>query len=140
MDSWSFELPTAQVLSGQVRWCAGQPAIDDRITKRLFCHRFQLDQDGCEAVEVGMVKTALPALANTASFSPRSATRTATIGPAGGADSPKRLRSALLKGRSQAKALPPTNQVRLPWRSASVTSGSSAAIRATSSMLAMFGP
>src|SRR4029077_655707 len=45
--------------------------------------------------------------------------------------------SALLNGRSQAKALPPTSQVRLPGRSPSVTSGSSEAIRATSSSVAM---
>jgi DNA-binding PadR family transcriptional regulator len=44
---------------------------------------------------------------------------------------------ALLKGRSHKNALPFTNQVRLPWRSPSVTSGSSEAMRATSSMVAM---
>ena len=49
--------------------------------------------------------------------SARSATRTARIGPSGGVIVPKRLISALLKGRSQANAFPATNHVRLPWRS-----------------------
>src|SRR5438045_2509088 len=45
--------------------------------------------------------------------------------------------SALLNGRSHANALPATNQVRLRWRSASVTSGNSKAIRAASSIVAI---
>ena len=80
-----------------------------------------------------MVKNPLVPVARRASFSSRSAVRTARIGPAGGGVSPKRLRSALENGRSQAKALPRTNHVRLPWRAASVTSGSAATIRSTSS-------
>jgi len=58
------------------------------------------------------------------------------IGPAGGVWSPYLLMSALLKGRSQANALPPTSQVRWPRRclsSPSVTSGSAVASVATSS-------
>src|ERR1700684_3920369 len=82
-----------------------------------------------------MVKKASGFAARIASFSARSAVRTARIGPAGGAWSPNRLRSALLNGRSQANALPPTSQVRSPrcfsWPS--VTSGSWVARRATSS-------
>jgi Acyltransferase family len=62
----------------------------------------------------GIVKKALGCAASAASFSPRSSTRTARIGPSGGAASPKRLRSALLKGRSHANALPATDHVRLP--------------------------
>src|SRR5690348_13626240 len=84
-----------------------------------------------------MVKNASGLAASTASFSPRSSTWTARIGPSGGACSPNRRMSALLNGRSQAKALPRTYQVRLPCRSPSVTSGSSEAIRATSSSVAM---
>src|SRR5436190_1067412 len=84
-----------------------------------------------------MVKNASGLAASTASFSPRFSTWTARIGPSGGACSPNRRMSALLNGRSQAKALPRTYQVRLPCRSPSVTSGSSAAIRATSSSVAM---
>src|SRR5581483_2156529 len=83
-----------------------------------------------------MVKNPFRPLASTASFSPRSATRTARIGPSGGGSSPKRRRSALLNGRSHANAFPPTNHVRLPWRSPSVTSGSAAAICAASSRVA----
>src|SRR5690242_9735052 len=72
-----------------------------------------------------------------ASFSPRSATRTARIGPSGGVWSPNRLMSALLNGRSHANALPATNQVWLPCRSPTVTSGRSVAIRAASSTVAI---
>ena len=46
-----------------------------------------------------------------ASFSARSAVRMARIGPPGGGSAPYRLMSALLNGRSQANALPPTSQV-----------------------------
>ena len=70
-------------------------------------------------------------------MSARSAVRSARIGPVGGGVSPKRFRSAFENGRSQAKALPATNQVRLPCRAASVTSGSAAIIRSTSSRAAM---
>src|SRR5688572_20501402 len=80
-----------------------------------------------------MVKNARGWAASAASFSPRSSTRTARIGPSGGAASPNRLRSALLNGRSHAKALPPTDHDRLPRLLPSVTSGNSAAIVATSS-------
>src|SRR5689334_19701374 len=72
-----------------------------------------------------------------ASFSPRSVTRTARTGPSGGVSSPNRLMSALLNGRSHANALPATNQVRLPCRSPTVTSGRSVAIRAASSTVAI---
>jgi hypothetical protein len=51
-----------------------------------------------------MVKTASEPAASTASFSARSPTATARIGPLGGVSSPNRLRSALLNGRSQANA------------------------------------
>src|SRR5262249_8273458 len=88
----------------------------------------------------GIVKNAAGCAVSTASFSPRSATRTARIGPPGGVCSPNRLRPALLNGRSHAKGLPTTSHVRLPCRSASVTSGSSMAIRAASSMVATLVP
>src|SRR5580704_11345386 len=81
-----------------------------------------------------MVKTAGAPAAIIASFSPRSATRTARIGPSGGAWSPNRRRSALLNGRSQANAFPAASQVRLPCRSDCVTSGRARAIAAASSM------
>src|SRR5690349_579375 len=84
-----------------------------------------------------MVKKACVFAARMASFSPRSATRTARIGPSGGVSSPNRLMSALLNGRSHVNALPATNQVRLPCRSPTVTSGRSAAIRAASSTVAI---
>src|SRR5579859_3503351 len=84
-----------------------------------------------------MVKNAVEEVARTASFSARFATRTARIGPSGGVVVPKRLRSALVNGRSQAKAFPATNHVRLPWRSAAVASGSCAARPATSSIVAI---
>src|SRR3954447_22371869 len=86
-----------------------------------------------------MVKIPLGAAARTASFSLRSATRTARIGPLGGVSSPNRLMSALLKGRSQANPLPATAQVRLPRVSPSVTSGRARAISAASSSVAMPG-
>ena len=88
----------------------------------------------------GMVKNATGCAASTASFSPRSSTRTARIGPSGGVSSPNRFRSALLNGRSQANALPATNQVRVPCRSPSVTSGSSATSSATSSGVGTLRP
>jgi hypothetical protein len=59
-----------------------------------------------------IVKKAAGFAARTASLSCRSAVRTARIGPSGGVWSPNRFRSALLNGRSQAKALPSTAQVR----------------------------
>ena len=70
-----------------------------------------------------------------ASFSAWSAMRIARIGPWGGCSSPKRFMSALLNGRSQANALPPSSQVRFPrcFSTPSVTSGSPAAIAAASS-------
>ena len=81
-------------------------------------------------------KPSLPA-ASTASFSAWSAVRIARIGPGRGCSPARRnrLRSALLYGRSQAKPLPATRQSRRPWcfSSPSVTSGSAAATRATSS-------
>src|SRR3569833_3791995 len=58
------------------------------------------------------------------------------MGPSGGVSAPNRLTSALLHGRSLANALPATNHVRWPWRTPSVTAGSAAAIRATSSIVA----
>src|SRR5580700_7889665 len=85
----------------------------------------------------GIVKKASGCAARTASFSPRSSTRTARIGPSGGVWSPNRLMSALLNGRSHANALPATNQVRFPCRSPTVTSGRPAAIRAASSTVAI---
>src|SRR4051812_32222332 len=84
-----------------------------------------------------MVKTPRLPAPSTASFSSRSSTLTARIGPSGGVSSPKRLRSALLYGRSHANDLPCTNQVRWPKRAPSVTSGRSAMIRSTSSMVAI---
>lgn len=83
----------------------------------------------------GMVKKPFWPSASTASFSCRSATRTAKIAPAGGSSSPKRLMSALLKCRSQAKTLPATDHARVPCRSPSSTSGSSNAMRPVSSRL-----
>ena len=58
------------------------------------------------------------------------------MGPSGGVSVPNRLRSALLNGRSQAKPLPSTNQVRRPWRRPSVTSGRPVAMVSTSSRVA----
>ena len=49
-----------------------------------------------------------------ASLSARSSVVRARMGPDGGSSSPKRCTSALLNGRSQANALPATNQVRFP--------------------------
>src|SRR5579884_3946302 len=82
-----------------------------------------------------MVKNPLWPCASTASFSPRSATRRARMGPSGGMASPNRRRSALANGRSQAKALSATNQVRVPCLSPSRTSGRAMATSATSSSL-----
>src|SRR4051794_15382829 len=75
----------------------------------------------------------------TASFSCMSSTLTARMAPSGGVSSPNRLMSALLNGRSHANAFPLTNQVRLAKRVPSVTSGSSIAIRAASSIVAGTG-
>src|SRR3954447_23062664 len=83
-----------------------------------------------------MSKKAFGCASRTACFSSMSSTLTARIGPSGGVSSPKRLMSALLNGRSHAKALPLTNHVRLPKRAPTVTSGSSIAIRAASSGVA----
>jgi hypothetical protein len=46
------------------------------------------------------------------------------MSPAGGASSPKRLRSALLNGRCQANPRSPTIHVRLPHFAPTVTPGS----------------
>ena len=62
----------------------------------------------------GIVKKPFGWAARTASFSPRSSTRTARMGPSGGASSPNRRRSALLKARSHANPLPATDHVRAP--------------------------
>jgi hypothetical protein len=61
-------------------------------------------------LKCGIVKKAAVFAARMASFSARSAVRTARIGPPGGAWAPYRLMSALLNGRSQANALPPTSR------------------------------
>src|SRR6476469_7059986 len=84
-----------------------------------------------------MVKTPRAPSSSTACLSSRSATDTARIGPSGGWASLKWRTSALLNGRSHANAVPATNHVRWPCRSPSVTSGSSLAIRAASSTVAM---
>src|SRR5436305_847354 len=86
-----------------------------------------------------MLKKASGWDSSTASFSCMSSTLTARIGPSGGVSSPKRLTSALLNGRSHAKPLPRTNQVRRPWRNPSVTSGRARAIAAASSNVAGTG-
>src|SRR5215218_2828098 len=86
-----------------------------------------------------MVKMPRLPAASTASFSSRSSTLTARMGPSGGVASPKRFRSALLYGRSHANDLPRTNHVRWPNRAPSVTSGRSAMIRSTSSIVATSG-
>src|SRR5687767_3261079 len=70
-----------------------------------------------------MVKKPRGAMARSASLASRFSTRTARISPAGGVSSPNRLRSALLKGRSQAKNFLPTIHVRLPHFVATVTFG-----------------
>ena len=64
----------------------------------------------------GIVKKGPGFAASTASFSPRSSTRTARMGPSGGVWSPNRRRSALLNGRSHANAFPATDHVRFPCR------------------------
>jgi hypothetical protein len=86
-----------------------------------------------------MVNTASGPPASTASFSAKSSTDTARIGPSGGVSSPKRLMSAFENGRSQANCLPFTNQVRWLKRAPSVTSGSAVTICSTSSIVAMVG-
>src|SRR4051794_15610512 len=75
-----------------------------------------------------------------AARAPRSGTRAASTGP-GGAVSPNSARSDLRSGRSQAKVLSRTRQLRPPpWpERSSVASGSASASRATSSQVAMPG-
>src|SRR5450631_876406 len=59
------------------------------------------------------------------------------MGPSGGGWSPNRFTSALLNGRSQAKPLARTFQVRRRQLVASITSGNRRASAATSSYVAM---
>jgi hypothetical protein len=92
---------------------ASQPSVIASFKARLVTVRNWMSTAGYPS-KCGIVKKALGFAASTASFSLRSSTRTARIGPAGGGASPNRLRSALLNGRTHAKAFPATDQVRLP--------------------------
>ena len=101
--------------------CVGSPSQEDVSDQRISAGHW------CECSDWRyLVASGGGAHASDASMiaSSKSATRTATIGPPGGLSSPKRRMSALLNGRTQAKPFPPTNHVRVPWRSPSVTSGS----------------
>ena len=115
----------------------GQPAVDDGFSKRLLRNLLQLDQDGGVSVEMrdreerGGMRSQRGLLAEVQDTNGKD-------GPSGGVSSPNRLISALLNGRSQAIALPETDHDR-PL-SASVTSGSPAAIRATSSKVITHAP
>ena len=93
-------------LIGERRRGAGEPPVDERVPQRALADRPQLDQHGRVPVEVRDGEEPRESAARTASFSPRSSTVTARIGPSGGVSSPNRLMSALLNGRSQANTLP----------------------------------
>ena len=79
-----------------------------------------------------MVKKPAGSAISFTSFSSSDETRRAAISPSGGVAGPNRLRSAFVNGRAQAKLFPATNQVRLPKRMPSVTSGSEPAMAAMS--------
>ena len=90
-----------------------QPAVDDRLPQRPLRDRLQLDEHGGVPVEVrdreeglGLRRRAPPPSRRGPRPSPRGSGRRAASA------SPKRRMSALLNGRSHAKALPATNQVR----------------------------
>ena len=126
-------------LIGELRRGAGQPGIGDRFSQGALADLVQVDEHRGKAVEVGNGEDALDPRSEDGFLSPRSATLTARIGPSGGEASPNRLMSALLNARSQAKFLPATSHVRLPYRSPTVTSGRPEAISAASSIVAI-GP
>jgi hypothetical protein len=88
-----------------------------------------------------MVKKVSGCAISFTSFSSRLETRTARIGPSGGVALPNRFTSALVNGRSQAKALPATVQARRKWPklATSTTSGSAMAMTATPSNEAIGG-
>jgi hypothetical protein len=73
--------------------------------------------------------------ASTASFSARSSTRAARIGPSGASPSNRR-RSALLNGRCHTKVLPATFQARFPYELDSAAPGMARASLDTSSQVA----
>jgi hypothetical protein len=85
----------------------------------------------------GIVKNSRGAIASNASLASRFSTRTPRIGPSGGTWSPKRLRSALLNGRSHTKALPATIQVRWPHLVPIVAPSSLRAILSMSSKITL---
>src|SRR5437764_13572372 len=87
-----------------------------------------------------MVKKDLGFAASAASFSMRSATRTARIGPPGGFASPKRFKSAFENGRTHAKALSFAAHARRPYWRFSLTSGSAVTSSSTSSIVAAITP
>ena len=119
----------------------GQPGVLDRQPQRLHRDGAQGDQKGCVTVEVGDGEEA-----------PRPGGQDGLlVGEVRGAEREDRAgrrlgvaealsRSALENGRSQANAVPATNQVRLPWRCPSVTSGNDETSRSTSPSVAMPGP
>ena len=62
----------------------GQPAVEDRLAQRPLCGTFSWISTAGYPSKCGMVKKPLDPAASTASFSSRSATWTARIGPSGG--------------------------------------------------------
>src|SRR5664279_2257424 len=97
-------------------WGVAQASHPSRITSCRACSVILLSwtRTAEYPLKCAMVKRAVGCAANAASFSLRSATRTARMGPSGGMAVPNRLRSALLNGRSHAKVLLFTDQVRPP--------------------------
>ena len=104
----------SKIPPGQLLRRARQPSVEERLASARLPTTFSWISTAAYPSKWGMVKKPFACAARTASFSPRSSTRTARIGPSGGVTSPKRLMSALLNGRSHANALPPTVHVRPP--------------------------
>ena len=78
---------------------AGEPAIGECFLQRFAGDLAQPDKNGAVPVEMRDGEEGIRvSAARTASFSARSATRTARIGPSGGTGSPYRLMSALSRG------------------------------------------
>jgi hypothetical protein len=120
-----------EVLVHQAGGRTCEPAVGDRFSQCRPGDVLQLDENGRVAIEVRNREegSGLPTQHGLLLAKIRHANREDR---SGGAPSPNRLMSALLNGRSHAKPFPATNQVRVPCRSPSVTSGNARAIRAAS--------
>jgi hypothetical protein len=100
------------VLVGQGARGAGQPAVGERVPERFGADLPQLDEHGTIPVEVRDREKGVGARGEDGFFVVQVRGADGEDRSLGRVWSPNRFRSALLNGRSHAKALPPMVQVR----------------------------